>query len=71
MMDAGADPQDTIMIGDTVFDIIMGRSIQVASVGVAWGYHEASELLASGADAVADDTAHLGAILESLREPRA
>lgn len=66
MMDAGAGPEDTIMIGDTVFDILMGRSIQVASVGVAWGYHEASELLASGAEAVANDAGHLGAILESL-----
>jgi len=66
MLDAGAGPQDTIMIGDTVFDIMMGRSIGVASVGVAWGYHETSELLASGAEAVANDAGHLGAILESL-----
>jgi phosphoglycolate phosphatase len=71
MNDAGAAHKDTVMIGDTVFDIMMGRSIGVASVGVAWGYHEASELLASGAAAVADDARHLGSILESLLEPRA
>ena len=27
------------MVGDTEFDIAMGRAAGLATVGVAWGYH--------------------------------
>lgn len=53
MRDAGAMPEDTLMIGDTAFDIGMARAAGVTAVGVAWGYHEPAELLAEGAHHVA------------------
>lgn len=53
MTDVLALPADTVMIGDTVFDIDMARAAGVRAVGVDWGYHEASELLAAGAIGVA------------------
>ena len=65
MADAGATPVSTVMIGDTSFDIDMGVAAGVRSIGVAWGYHSPAELLASGAQAVAMDSAalrgHIGA----------
>ncbi|MDE0947261.1 MAG: HAD-IA family hydrolase, partial [Sphingobium sp.] len=65
MADAGATPDSTVMIGDTSFDIDMGVAAGVRSIGVAWGYHSPAELLASGAQAVAMDSAalrgHIGA----------
>jgi phosphoglycolate phosphatase len=54
MSDAGAMPQDTLMIGDTAYDIGMARAANVTAVGVAWGYHEPLELRAEGAHHVAD-----------------
>ena len=63
MADAGAAANDTVMIGDTVYDIAMARAANVRAVGVAWGYHDAAELLAAGADAVAHDPAHLAELL--------
>ena len=49
MADAGCAPHETIMIGDTTFDIDMAHAAGVRAVGVAWGYHPVEALAASGA----------------------
>ncbi|CAM8651098.1 MULTISPECIES: HAD-IA family hydrolase [Sphingobium] len=59
MAEAGAEPETTVMIGDTSFDIAMGLAAGVRSIGVAWGYHLPGELVAAGAHAVAMDSAEL------------
>jgi Predicted phosphatases len=64
MAEAGAAPADTVMIGDTVYDIEMARSAGTRAIGVAWGYHAPHELLAAGAEAVAETPAHLGEMLD-------
>ena len=63
MDQALAEPEDTVMIGDTVFDIEMARAAGVRAIGVAWGYHEADELLAAGAEAVVATPRDLLALL--------
>lgn len=60
---AGATRENTIMIGDTSFDMLMARNANVRAIGVTWGYHPADELHAAGAHAVID---HPSAIMESL-----
>jgi phosphoglycolate phosphatase len=52
MDEVGAKPRETVMIGDTSYDMLMARAAGVRGIGVAWGYHEAAELLESGADIV-------------------
>lgn len=64
LFEAGALPQQAVMIGDTSFDMLMARSAGVRGVGVAWGYHAPSELLASGALSVAESVAALAHALE-------
>ena len=49
MAELGVEAADTVMVGDTIFDMLMARSAGVAAVGVGWGYHERAQLLASGA----------------------
>jgi phosphoglycolate phosphatase len=49
---ADAQPDSTVMIGDTTFDIEMAVNANVHAVGVNWGYHAPDELHASGAHAV-------------------
>ena len=66
MAEAGARPEQTCMIGDTVFDIEMGCNAGVMPVGVAWGYHEPHELTGAGAVAVAQAYPDLPALLRSL-----
>lgn len=61
--EAMALPADAVMIGDTTYDIAMARAAGVRAVGVAWGYHPASELIAAGAEAVAMTPADLKDIL--------
>jgi phosphoglycolate phosphatase len=57
MADAGSAPHDTIMIGDTTFDMDMARAAGVRAIGVSWGYHPSDALTAAhvivhGADAL-------------------
>jgi phosphoglycolate phosphatase len=52
MSDAGAHAADTVMIGDTTFDMAMAVNAGVRAIGVAWGYHEPHELEAAGAATV-------------------
>ena len=63
MAEALARPSATAMIGDTAYDIEMARAAGVRAIGVAWGYHAPAELLAAGAEAVADSPAQLAELL--------
>ena len=35
---------DTVMIGDTTYDMEMAGNAGIAGIGVAWGYHSVSAL---------------------------
>lgn len=63
MAETGASPTDTVMIGDTAYDIEMAMAARCRAIGVAWGYHAPAELLAAGAEAVAETPQHLGEML--------
>ncbi len=63
MTDAKATAADTVMIGDTSFDMEMAISAGVRAVGVAWGYHPSEELRAHGAQCVVDTMDELKAAL--------
>ncbi|MET0250970.1 MAG: HAD-IA family hydrolase [Novosphingobium sp.] len=60
----GAAPADSVMIGDTAYDMAMAQGAGVRAIGVGWGYHGAHELIAAGAVAVAEDAAGLLALIE-------
>lgn len=63
MAETGIAPADTIMIGDTSYDMQMAKNAGTASIGVEWGYHTPEELLQAGASALARDFAELMALL--------
>lgn len=52
MAEVGCHRDETVLIGDTTFDIEMAQNAGTLSLGVAWGYHEPEELRAAGARAV-------------------
>lgn len=54
LAETGTEPGRGMMIGDTSYDIMMAKAAGVTAVGVAWGYHEREELLAAGADYIAE-----------------
>ncbi|MEL6196364.1 MAG: HAD-IA family hydrolase [Pseudomonadota bacterium] len=67
----GVEAGRAVMIGDTRFDIEMGRAAGAGAVGVAWGYHPAEALAAAGAARVIDDYAEIDAALDHALEGRA
>ncbi len=70
LAETGCAPDAAVMVGDTEFDVAMGRAAGLATVGVAWGYHPRTRLEAAGADVVIEDFAALDAALERLRGRR-
>ena len=48
----GCAPAQSLMIGDAIHDIAMGRAAGVRSLGVSWGFGRADELQDAGADEV-------------------
>jgi phosphoglycolate phosphatase len=52
MRETGSDPTETLMVGDTSFDMEMARSAGARAIGVAWGYHPPELLEAAGAELV-------------------
>lgn len=71
LADGGVEPCDAVMIGDTTYDIEMGRAAGVATIGVAWGYHPVEELHAAGAGRIVEDFAALEAVIGAMLEEKA
>lgn len=63
LSETGVDATRATMIGDTTFDIAMGRAAGFRTIGVSWGYHAVSELRDAGADIIVDDYAALNSVL--------
>jgi phosphoglycolate phosphatase len=64
LADAGTESQNAVMIGDTAYDIHMGRAAGCRTIGVGWGYHPLDELRAAGADQLVETMDELMAALE-------
>lgn len=54
MRETGSAPAETLMVGDTSFDMEMARAAGARAIGVAWGYHPPELLEAAGAELVLD-----------------
>ncbi|MFW8635088.1 HAD-IA family hydrolase [Cribrihabitans pelagius] len=63
MAETGVDRASTVMIGDTRFDIEMGRAAGVTTIAVPWGYHPAETL---GADFLIRSFAELRPLLANI-----
>ncbi len=66
MSETGTKPGDTIMIGDTTFDMEMAVAAGTMAIGVSWGYHPEDHLHSAGAHAVIDDFEALPGKIQSL-----
>lgn len=62
--ETGVDAANTVMVGDTQFDMDMARAAGVAGVGVAWGYHNRSAL--GGATCVIETFEQLPRALDDI-----
>lgn len=58
--------KDTVMVGDTAFDIIGAAAHGIPGIGVAWGYGETADMIAAGAVSIAYTMDELALQLNSL-----
>ena len=66
MAEAGAAPDETVVVGDTSFDMEMAINAGARAIGVGWGYHEADGLYRAGALTVIDGFAALSGVIEGM-----
>lgn len=62
--ETGAEARRAVMIGDTSFDMEMGKAAGFHTIGVAWGYHDTARL--GAADVVIDDIRTLPEVLNTI-----
>ncbi len=70
MSEAGAERENTVMIGDTVYDLKMAQAAGVGSVGVDWGYHSTADLQATSPDVLLSHFNELHGALEVFWQGR-
>jgi phosphoglycolate phosphatase len=63
LVDFGASPKDTMMVGDRRYDIEGAVANGVTGIGVLWGFGSREELEEAGAHAVIEHPERLGALL--------
>ena len=66
LAETGAEAAQTVMIGDTSFDMEMASAAGVRGIGVTWGYHDRPRLEGAGAVRVIDHFDELDGVLEQL-----
>lgn len=66
MKDAGVAADQTVVFGDTSYDIVMGVESGAQAVGVSWGYHDRGELVSHGASHVLDSFGEVVPYLETI-----
>ncbi len=66
MDEAGVAAGDTVVVGDTSYDMTMSASAGVAAIGVSWGYHAVEDLVEAGAAHVIDRFDQLEAAVVQL-----
>lgn len=45
MSETGVDPANAIVVGDTSYDVAMGKAASISTIAVSWGYHAREALL--------------------------
>ncbi len=68
--ETGAEPERTVLIGDTTHDMLMARNAGISGLGVAWGYHPPESLKESGAAAIAESFSHVPDLAHQIVEAR-
>ena len=55
----GAQPEESLVVGDTVFDLQMGRGAACHTCGVTWGNQDRAMLATASPDCIIDDFSDL------------
>lgn len=69
LSETGAEAADSVIVGDSIYDIEMGRAAGFSTIGVSWGYHAPDMLVAAGADAILTSFEGLPEALQQIWGP--
>jgi len=50
----GADPNEVVYIGDSEVDVLTAKNAGISFIGVSWGFRDRADLIAEGAEVIAD-----------------
>ena len=64
----GADKKETVLVGDTKYDVAGAKACGVDCIGVRYGYAAEGELASAGADHIVNDLQQLKALLLNEEE---
>ncbi|MEM7177971.1 MAG: HAD-IA family hydrolase [Pseudomonadota bacterium] len=62
----GVAPENTVLVGDTEFDIAMARAAGCHAVGVSWGYHSHERMMRAEPHRIIERFEHLPPVLDQL-----
>lgn len=66
MAELGVAPEDTMMVGDSSYDMAMARSAGVHAIGVSWGFQPVDVLKQTGAHRIVDSYGELDPVLQAF-----
>jgi phosphoglycolate phosphatase len=64
----GVEPDDAVVIGDTIFDVEMGHAAGAATIAVTWGNHDRELLRQARPTHLVDDVRQLADALDARRQ---
>lgn len=70
LMETGASLSNTVMVGDTSYDIEMARNARVGAIGVTWGYHLPRDLERAGAHCIIETYDALPSAIDTVLNER-
>lgn len=66
LANTGADAANTVMVGDTEYDMAMAKAAGCTAIGVRWGYHPDDRIHRGGADHLVDTFDEIPTLLADL-----
>jgi phosphoglycolate phosphatase len=48
LMETGVEARHAVIVGDTSYDMAMGKAASISTIGVTWGYHKRKDLVDAG-----------------------
>ena len=64
LLNMSSTPGETVMVGDTVYDVVGASALGIPTIGVTWGYGSAEDMIAAGAIKIAQNMNELYTILK-------
>lgn len=66
LYETGCDAKNAVIVGDTTFDIEMGKAAGFKTIAVGWGYHSIERIKQSNPDVIIENYAELDEALTGI-----